>query len=99
VNNDLRFDHSRARSLSRTLNECEESVVGIKKALIKEVDNAGQWWKGESYTSFKADFHKFKGVESTLNALSDDVAKVRNYLGKITGSKEEFEKKNAKRFK
>lgn len=99
LSDELKFDHARARNLSNVVKDCKRSIDELNNVLKKEVDNAGQWWRGESYDAFKATYDDLNGIKASLDILSEKATKTGNYVVKVTDSKKNFEKSSSNYFK
>ena len=88
MNDDIRYDFARATSLFNVINRCRIIAENEKNTLKREIENTGQWWKGESYEALK---EIASASIKHLDALMDDAAISGSFLSKISDAKEDFE--------
>ena len=68
----IQFNFSAAQNIMDILRECEQAVDAFSSSLCNEVKMAGQWWKGESYESFKEAYtvsgNRLQGLDGFYHA-------------------------------
>ncbi|MCL2634390.1 MAG: hypothetical protein FWD34_07765 [Oscillospiraceae bacterium] len=99
MSDNIKFDFARAQELLKLLNKCENELNNMVQFLDTEVDNLGQWWKGESYEVFSKTYKSKAGGKYKIKKVSAKAASVKNHLSKLSDTKKDFERKTAKQFR
>ena len=95
----MKFDFAKMQSLLETLNSCSRGLAELSIVLEREVNGAGQWWKGVSYDAFKANYISSGKSKLAIEALSDRTKDVSGYLCKVAEAKKSFERNTSMTFK
>jgi uncharacterized protein YukE len=93
---EIKFDFSKAQSLINSIKTCKRSLEDLGSRLLKEVERAGSWWKGDSYTALKEVAGRNK---ATIGEIAGKSADVSAHVAKVAESKKAWEQNGSKCFK
>ena len=92
----IKFDYGKARMFLKTINDSKQCLEKINYTFKNELDNIGEWWKGDSYTAFRQVYEGSGGLKSILDGLTDETLDNGNYLAMIANTKKDYEKISSK---
>jgi uncharacterized protein YukE len=99
MQDDIRFDYSRAANLFRIFNESKNCLDNANGALKNRLADIGQWWKGDSFDEFRQLFESADGIKPLLEALASEAAEIGGSSSKAADSKKDFETATSKHFR
>ena len=94
----IKFDFFKANSLFKAINECNLSLNSMVDRLDRVIINAGTWWEGPSYLSYKLTFTGPGCVKSIISNYAESTEPLRNQLINIAEEKIRWEKKGKELF-
>jgi hypothetical protein len=93
------FDHGKARNLYNKFIEGKRVLENANNSITRELINAGQWWKGESYSQLKDHYEGTHGVKKHLDRNAEEASSTGGELLSVGDAKWNFEKDKARQFK
>jgi hypothetical protein len=93
---EMKYDFVKAQSLLKTSKFCRRSLDDLANRLLREAENAGVWWKGESHGGLKeaAARNRF-----AISEIAGEIALITDYIMKVSEDKKNWERNGAKHFK